>query len=548
MSVIRLNTSLCQKLRGCRYFSNLSRQEEEYTSAPNYPPIQDLTFQKRKERTKDKLYDEIKAVKTVEEKQIKLNMPKYYGFQSYMLLENKCDYNNLPMTQHVTRTHLIVNKDLPDYYKDINVDELAKNLKSEVEDALSIEIDGYQRLHDLKNEEISQGEIEDIISSSLCKQINRIIINELSSNQPHIKESQIDIDPRIEASWYVGGIIPPDSVKKSKEGLEWLKDRADEPYDRVMVYKGCPILALRSKLPLKSIISHSDAENPDFHVPVFNFDPRTVGITVEYRHMTNIPGFWPGDAYKFGLLSHHRRGYMHLRKHFEDSTDDKESIHRQGILTSFGWLLAQANNLGFNTFNDITYPLVTQTVITNGKKWSFYTYQLNTILFSERFFNENPKKNLCWATEEIDLFSEVNNGKLVGFNEEILKNLLKFYMNQPETRLGINLAPYLSNEEKICADYTDDDKRLWLEDTYKYLMSNRPRHLLGYEIYAWEKIYKIDNKTRFMDKKLRPFELRQNPYQRRLDERAPKYIPKKFRENVKKVKGGAHKFAKDYFP
>lgn len=144
MSVIRLNTSLCQKLRGCRYFSNLSRQEEEYTSAPNYPPIQDLTFQKRKERTKDKLYDEIKAVKTVEEKQIKLNMPKYYGFQSYMLLENKCDYNNLPMTQHVTRTHLIVNKDLPDYYKDINVDELAKNLKSEVEDALSIEIDGYQ--------------------------------------------------------------------------------------------------------------------------------------------------------------------------------------------------------------------------------------------------------------------------------------------------------------------------------------------------------------------------------------------------------------------
>lgn len=121
-------------------------------------------------------------------------------------------------------------------------------------------------------------------------------------------------------------------------------------------------------------------------------------------------------------------------------------------------------------------------------------------------------------------------------------------MNQPETRLGINLAPYLSNEEKICADYTDDDKRLWLEDTYKYLMSNRPRHLLGYEIYAWEKIYKIDNKTRFMDKKLRPFELRQNPYQRRLDERAPKYIPKKFRENVKKVKGGAHKFAKDYFP
>ncbi|CAG9856704.1 unnamed protein product [Phyllotreta striolata] len=546
MSVIRLNNRFYQKLRSCRYSSTVTRLEEEYTSTPNYPPILDLSPEKKRERMKDESYDQIKAVKTVEEKQIKLNMPKYYGFKSYMLLENKCGYNMLPMTQHATRTHLVVNKGLPDYYKEFNVDELANKLKSEVEEALSIEIDGYQRLHDLTNEALEKEDLEDIVSSSLIKRINRIIMNELSLD---LQDTQVDIEPRIEASWNVGGIVPPSSVVNSRKGVPWLKDRIDEPTDRVMVYKGVPILTLRSKLPLKSVIPLSESENPDLDVPVFDCDPRTIGTTTEYRHMTNIPGFWPGDPHTFGLLSYHKRGYMHLRKdRYNDLNDDQEAIHRQGILTAFGWLMAQAHYLGFNTFNDLTYPLVTQTVVTNGKTWSFYTYQMNTTMLCERFFKSNPRRNICWATDQMDLFEDIADGKLIGFNDEVLKNLLKFYLNRPESPLGINLTPYLSNEEKLCSDYEDDHKRKWLEDMFKFLMSNRPRHKLVYEIYAWEKIYKIDNKTRFMDKRLRPFELFQHPYQRRLDETCPRYIPKKFREDVKRVKGGSYRFEKTYYP
>lgn len=245
-------------------------------------------------------------------------------------------------------------------------------------------------------------------------------------------------------------------------------------------------------------------------------------------------------------MSFHKRGHiLDRQEEYKDPQDDKEALHRQGILASFGWLSAQANLLGFTTFNDITYPLVTQTIITNGKSWSFYVYQMNTMLLHSKYIKENPKTNICWATEELQLYQDVNDGKIVGFNEDVLKILVKFYANAPESRLGINLTPYLSSGEKVSADYEDDEKRGWLEREYKHLVANRPRHKELDEIYSWEKIYKIDNKTRFMEKRLRPFELFLQPYKRRLDERKPRYIPRKHRPDLPRWKG---RDAKEFFP
>lgn len=234
-----------------------------------------------------------------------------------------------------------------------------------------------------------------------------------------------------------------------------------------------------------------------------------------------------------------------LERNFGDPRESQEAIHRQGILATHCWLQAQANFLGFTTFNEITYPLVAQAVITNGRLWSFYVYQLNTMLMHSENPKNNPRKNICWATSELKLFEEIKEGKLIGFNPDVLKILLKFYLNVPEERLGVNMRPYVSKEEKVCADYEDTDKRIWLEREYKFLVANRPRYKLPYEIYDWEKIYKIDNKTRPMDKRLRPFELFQNPFKRRLDERQPEYVPRALRPDLPRHKG---RYKKEYFP
>lgn len=83
---------------------------------------------------------------------------------------------------------------------------------------------------------------------------------------------------------------PPENIKRCRKGSEWQKDRVDEPTNRVMNYIGSADIALRSELPLKHIISASDAENPDLVVPFYELDPRTVGTATTHRHLANVPG------------------------------------------------------------------------------------------------------------------------------------------------------------------------------------------------------------------------------------------------------------------
>lgn len=131
-------------LKCCRLFATANvPNAEEYTDTPQYPPILDLSYDKVQERKIEAYCEKIKAVKTVEEKQIKLNMPRYYGFKCYMLYENNIPYDNLQLVQHITKTHLIKDS-FPDYYDNITVDGVLETIKSDIEDAILLELDGYR--------------------------------------------------------------------------------------------------------------------------------------------------------------------------------------------------------------------------------------------------------------------------------------------------------------------------------------------------------------------------------------------------------------------
>ena len=54
-------------------------------------------------------------------------------------------------------------------------------------------------------------------------------------------------------------------------------------------------------------------------------------------------------------------------------------IISKAILSSWGWLSAQATHLGFSPMTELTYPLVTQGSITDGQTWTWCTYQLNSV-------------------------------------------------------------------------------------------------------------------------------------------------------------------------
>lgn len=93
-----------------------------------------------------------------------------------------------------------------------------------------------------------------------------------------------------------------------------------------------------------------------------------------------------------------------------------------------------------------------------------------------QYTNENPKRNICWITEPMKLFDKIEGEKVHGLNEDVLKTLIKFYMNIPEERIGVNLKPYLGKSVKVIADIEHVERRNWLEKQYKHLVNNRPRH------------------------------------------------------------------------
>lgn len=130
-----------------RYSNSVLLDENEYTDTPSYPPILDTSLQGRKLRERQNVHENIKALNTVEEKQIGLNMPRYYGWKCVILNENKIPYNALPLVKCYTRTHFIPVNALPDniYLETTSLAEsVVKETKSLIEDAIALELKGVR--------------------------------------------------------------------------------------------------------------------------------------------------------------------------------------------------------------------------------------------------------------------------------------------------------------------------------------------------------------------------------------------------------------------
>lgn len=544
-----LNYSVAVVKNGSRKYTVPTVVESKKTDEVVYPPIVEISRLANKKREKEKWHVQVQKVQSVEEKQYKINMPYYYGCKGLYLDENRVPYNSLEHAQYITRTHVAEDHRLPDIYNNViaseELDSLTDAIKGQIEDCVAFEHSNRLRQHELTDiAKTEPSTVENALANGIIYQINRTMLANLSAKFPHLLETQVDFEPRIEAGWFVGGIEPTLYIRKSKEGSEYFKQFVDELIEMPVHYIGKPVINLRHDLPLKEIVPLSQSEDTALNVPTFTYDPRVLGYNLQRRHLTNIPGFWPGDPSEFGTLSFHNRGHLLNRPPKCDDTFDALVV--QAIFSSYSWLLGQACYQGFTTFNDVTYPLTSQVVITNGQWWSFCAYQLNTLLLHSEYVSENPRRNLCWITEPMKLFDTVENEKVHGFNVDVLKLLLKFYSNVPEERTAVNMKPYVGKSEKVIADIEDDARRVWVDKHYKHLVSNRPRHWPHEEIYNWQKIYLIDHKTRPMDKKRHDWERGINPMKRRLDEHLPVYVPRCLRANPKKRKHD--RWAKTYYP
>lgn len=166
MLTLRRGEQLRARLQAacCRYLSAKAEAQatalstdSEYTAEPEYPVIRDLSYKGRKVQSAKDWHDEIRRVATVEEKMIKVNMPRYYGYKVVDLNDTKMPYNALPLMQHYTRTVLQLEQEQKqvaapdakateanDTKQNQNLDAFVKAAREDVIEALEYAHDVYK--------------------------------------------------------------------------------------------------------------------------------------------------------------------------------------------------------------------------------------------------------------------------------------------------------------------------------------------------------------------------------------------------------------------
>lgn len=542
------------KYQSLRQFS---ADTEEHSKIVNYPPILDVSPAAVKKREREAVHEKYRKLNTVEEKLFALNFPRYWGWESVILKEGELPYNVLPFAKYVTRTRFTELADVPtkSCVPHVDLKDFVNVIKSQIQEAIL-----FQRRQRFESEATSGDDdsiqVKDLKLKSLLNQINRILIVNLSNYAPHLIDVEVDYNPRLEAFWSVGGFkrseeehrVRTEKLERDDVPWEW---KQEEGYDleHWFQYFGDALLHLRSTLPLEKIsdsVEMSNDELSKLNSIESRYSPEFHGFEKKRRFGTTVPGFWPGKSVnEFGLLSFHSCNHLLGRPPHFGLEENNCAVHAQAILAGYAWLHGQASYQGFSTFNDITYPLVSQSVITDGQNFSFYAYQLNTMLMHKDAFESNKKCNICYGTPRLKLYENIQGNEFIGWNDDVVLKLVSAYLNRPSER-DYNMKPYVNADERYISEIKDiDERRVWLHNQFRHMYSNRPRHKLPYEIFDWEWIFKIKFMMRQMEPRRRPFECWQHPLsERKYSDYLPPYIPKRMRD----PKNPKNKYYGTFFP
>ena len=243
LSTKQLNRLTC--LASCRIVpSRMFRgiiKEEEYVKEAQYPEIPQYLSENEAEFAA--LKEQMRSLKTVEEKQLYLNKPKYYGWYSCVMDPNKVLPTSLDFLQFVTNT-TIINDDLPNPLK--NLENIAQEeaqrlepivkkhllLQSQVEQAFQVPNDRAE-FQEMGGNNMEAGRHSYIRKASEYKlqSLHRILHLHLSQNHPHLMQQTTGINPRVEAFWMRSGMQPDMRMVRKRRKLFEYKKKKRYPKD-----------------------------------------------------------------------------------------------------------------------------------------------------------------------------------------------------------------------------------------------------------------------------------------------------------------------------
>ncbi|TRY95878.1 hypothetical protein DNTS_021405 [Danionella cerebrum] len=244
--------------------------------------------------------------------------------------------------------------------------------------------------------------------------------NLVTKANPVLAGSSVDIEPQVHFYWLRGESTVPRGHRGGR--IDPMRFQIDDtPITQIRIHQQLPEF-----LPLEDKTSSE--------VPVITLAPDLLPLFRRQYDNNIYIGAKLEDPCSYGHTQFHMVPDRFCRKLMSKRglNDQIEVFLRaNGIASLFAWTGAQAMYQGFWSEEDVTRPFVSQAVITDGQFFSFFCYQLNTLGLSPRADGLTDRNNVCWGTESMPLYEKIRNGEIVGWNDEVLRVLLQFFLNKP---------------------------------------------------------------------------------------------------------------------
>lgn len=288
-----------------------------------------------------------------------------------------------PFTKYQWLTKTVVIKGLPERMSKVVVpdeSEVVANMKDHVTETLAYQVhDNPAKLHTV---DLSTGLLQAAFSS----------VWQHGSRYNHLAHSNLTYNPNTECYWRRNG----------------------ENY----ICHARPMYMLHTTNPLELFCDPGTAAQ--LPMPHTKYQPSFLGL---FKHsFDQIDPF--GGCKRQSPYSFAHTLFVEDKK---SRTDDQTLAH--GLMQLFAQAAGETVQNGYKLDSDLYFPLASQCVVTNGKRFTFLSYQLNTLDLSEQ---GGTRSNFLWVGPSLELYDGIQRGKgLVGFNENCARLLAQFLLHKP---------------------------------------------------------------------------------------------------------------------
>uniref|UniRef100_A0A8D2BEN5 Mitochondrial ribosomal protein S30 n=1 Tax=Sciurus vulgaris TaxID=55149 RepID=A0A8D2BEN5_SCIVU len=259
------------------------------------------------------------------------------------------------------------------------------------------------------------------VASPFLDQLVATLMGMLSPLNPTLAAAALDRKRRVHFYWIRGEEIISAGHRKGRvDSLRYQID--DKPHNQIRISKQLPeFVPLDYSVPIE--------------IPVMKYKPDKLPLFKRQYENNIFIGSKTADPCCYGHTQFHLLPDKLKREWLlkQIRADQIEVIFRANAIASlFAWTGAQAMYQGFWSEADVTRPFVSQGVITDGKYFSFFCYQLNTLALTVQADQNNPRKNICWGTQSKPLYETIEDNEVKGFNDDVLLQIVHFLLNKPK--------------------------------------------------------------------------------------------------------------------